>query len=292
MRSRPLPSAALLLALLTLTTGCQNVPVASQNDPAQEEWVKIFNGENLNGWTVKIAHHEVGDNYADTYRIEDGIMRVAYDKHTDFGERFSHIYWHEPLSHYRLLVEYRFTGELMHDAPNYARRNSGLMIHSQAPETMPKDQNFPISVEAQFLGGEGNEVRHTMNVCTPGTEIYMNGTMVEAHCTQSTSKTYAGDQWVTVEVEVLGNESVKHIIDGEVVLEYQTPEIGGGVVTGFDPAQKPDGKKLSEGYIALQGEGTPVDFRRVELLTLTGCMEPSAANYKSYYVNADNTSCE
>jgi hypothetical protein len=284
--------AFLASALLTLTTACQDAPVATQNDPAKQEWVKIFNGENLEGWTVKIAHHEVGDNYADTYRVEDGVLKVVYDKHADFEERFSHIYWHEPLSHYRLLIEYRFTGELMHDAPDYARRNSGVMIHSQAPETMPKDQNFPISVEAQFLGGEGDEVRHTMNVCTPGTEIYMNGALVEAHCTQSTSQTYAGDQWVTVEVEVLGNESVKHLIDGEVVLEYQTPEIGGGIVTGFDPAAKQDGKKLSEGYIGLQGEGTPVEFRRVELLSLTGCMEPTAANYKSYYVNADNSLCE
>ena len=292
MKSFPLTHAFLTAAALTLTFACSQQAPISQNDPARQEWVKIFNGENLDGWTVKIAHHEVGDNYADTYRIEDGIIKAAYDKHTDFEERFSHIYWHEPLSHYCLLIEYRFTGELMHDAPSYARRNSGVMIHSQAPETMPKDQNFPISVEAQFLGGEGDAVRHTMNVCTPGTEIYMNCAMVEAHCTQSTSRTYAGDQWVTVEVEVLGNASVKHLIDGEVVLEYQTPEIGGGIVTGFEPAQKPDGRKLSEGYIGLQGEGTPVDFRRVELLNLTGCMEPSAANYKSYYVNAENSLCE
>jgi hypothetical protein len=104
--------------------------------------------------------------------------------------------------------------------------------------------------------------------------------------------TYHGDQWVTVEVEVLGNESVRYLIDGEVVLEYQTPEIGGGIVTGFDPAMKEDGKKLSESYIALQGEGTPIDFRRVELLNLTGCMNPAAASYKSYYVNRDDSRCE
>ena len=281
------------LAVLVSVVACtQDAPVESQNNPDEEQWVGIFNGENLDGWTVKIAHHEVGDNYGDTYRVEDGMIRVVYDQHTDFEERFSHIYWEDPLSHYRLLIEYRFTGELLHDAPGYARRNSGVMIHSQAPETMPKDQNFPISVEAQFLGGEGDEVRHTMNVCTPATEIYMDGEMVEAHCTPSTSATYHGDQWVTVEVEVLGNESVRHLIDGEVVLEYQTPEIGGGIVTGFDPAMKEDGKKLSEGYIALQGEGTPIDFRRVELLNLTGSMDPAAANYKSYYVNRDDSTCE
>jgi hypothetical protein len=207
--------------------------------------------------------------------------------------RFGHLYYNEKLSHYRLRIEYRFVGEHMKDAPNYVRINSGVMVHSQAPETMPKAQNFPISVEAQFLGeaaGTTNS-RPTMNVCTPGTEIFMNGEMVKAHCTNSTSKTYRGEAWVTVEVEVLGSESVRHTIDGETVLEFQKPQIGGGVVTGFDPAVKKDGMLLSEGYIALQAEGQPIDFRRVELLNLSGCMNPKASNYKSYYIHRDDSKC-
>jgi hypothetical protein len=114
------------------------------------------------------------------------------------------------------------------------------MVHSQAPGTMPREQNFPISVEAQFLGetAGSTNARPTMNVCTPGTEIFMNGEMVKAHCTNSTSKTYRGEEWVTVEVEVLGSESVRHLIDGVTVLEFQKPQIGGGVVTGFYPAAK------------------------------------------------------
>jgi hypothetical protein len=288
-RSSRLACLGLLAALLGLTPFQAN----AQGDADPEDWVPIFNGKNLDGWTVKIAGHEVGDNYADTFRVENGILRAAYDKYSEFNMRFGHLYYNEKLSHYRLRIEYRFVGEHMKDAPNYVRINSGVMVHSQAPQTMPKEQNFPISVEAQFLGetaGSSNS-RPTMNVCTPGTEIFMNGEMVKAHCTNSTSKTYRGDVWVTVDVEVLGSESVRHIIDGETVLEFQKPQIGGGVVTGFDPAAKKDGMLLSEGYIALQAEGQPIDFRRVELLNLSGCTNPKASNYKSYYVHRDDSKC-
>jgi hypothetical protein len=288
---RPGSLASLVMLAAVLALGATGA--FAQTGSGAEDWVPIFNGKNLDGWTVKIAGHEVGDTYADTFRVEDGILRAAYDKYTEFNMRFGHLYYNEKLSHYRLRIEYRFVGEHMKDAPNYVRINSGVMVHSQAPETMPKDQNFPISVEAQFLGeAEGTtNSRPTMNVCTPGTEIFMNGEMVKAHCTNSTSKTYRGDVWVTVEVEVLGSESVRHIIDGETVLEFQKPQIGGGVVTGFDPAVKKDGMLLSEGYIALQAEGQPIDFRRVELLNLSGCMNPKASNFKPYYVHRDDSKC-
>lgn len=291
--SLPRPTRAFGIILLIALLAPWSDSGFAQGNPDQEEWVPIFNKKNLDGWTIKIAGHEVGDNYADTFRVEDGILRASYDKYEKFENRFGHLYYDNKLSHYRLIIEYRFVGEMMEDAPDYVRLNSGVMVHSQAPQTMPKDQNFPISVEAQFLGeapGTTNS-RPTMNVCTPGTEIFMDGKMVEAHCTNSTSDTYRGDQWVTVEVEVLGSEHVRHKIDGKVVLEYEMPQVGGGVVTGFDPAAKKDGMLLTEGYIALQAEGQPIDFRRVELLNLSGCMNPKASNYKSYYVDRDDSKC-
>jgi hypothetical protein len=293
-RGSPTPSklrAGRLAGLLVLL--CAVGSGQNQNDPNRKDWVPIFNGKNLDGWTVKIAGHEAGDNYRDTFRVENGVLRASYDKYADFSGRFGHLYYKEKLSHYILALEYRFVGTMMKDAPDYVRLNSGVMVHSQAPETMPKDQNFPISVEAQFLGETAGSTaaRPTMNVCTPGTEIFRNGAMVKAHCTNSSSQTYRGDQWVRVEVEVLGNDSVRHTIDGQTVLEFQKPQIGGGVVSGFDPAVKKDGTPLSDGYIALQAEGQPVDFRNVELLNLSGCMDPKALNFKSYYVHRDDSKC-
>ena len=263
------------------------------SDADLQDWVSIFNGKDLDGWVVKVAHHELGDNYRDTFRVEHGVLRVSYDKYQEFGGRFAHVYYREKLSHYVLSLEYRFVGEMMKDAPDYVRLNSGVMVHSQAPATILKDQNFPISVEAQFLGEAAGTTapRPTMNVCTPGTEISMKGQRVAAHCTSSSSATYRGDQWVRVEVEVLGSERVRHLVDGQAVLQYETPEIGGGVVTGFDPAVKRDGSPLRDGYVALQAEGQPVEFRNVRLLNLSGCMDPRAANYKSYFVHRDDTQC-
>ncbi len=270
---------ALLVLPLVAPTDWRSAPAA--------DWQAIFNGRNLDGWTVKLAHHEVGDNYADTFRVENGAIRVMYDKYGDFGARFGHLFYKQKLSHYVLALEYRFVGEQVKGGPSYARLNSGVMVHSQAPETILKDQDWPISVEAQFLAGG----RTTLNVCTPGTEIFMKGDLVKAHCTNSTSRIYGNDEWVAVEVEVLGSERVRHIIDGQTVLQYEKPTIGGGVATGFDPAIKKDGSVLEDGYIGLQAESQPVEFRKIRLLNLSGCMNPDSPAYRTYFARRDDARC-
>jgi len=275
-----------LLTLVTLSLLTQAAPTDWRTAPAGD-WQAIFNGRNLDGWVVKLAHHELGDNYADTFRVDNGVIRVAYDKYGDFGARFGHLFYDKKLSHYVLALEYRFVGEQVKGGPGYARLNSGVMVHSQAPATILKDQDWPISVEAQFLAGG----RTTMNVCTPGTEIEMKGAMVKAHCTNSTSRLYNDDGWVAVEVEVRGSERVRHLIGGVVVLQYEHPTIGGGVATGFDPAIKKDGAVLSEGYIGLQAESQPVEFRNIRLLNLAGCMNPASPAYRPYFVHREDTRC-
>src|SRR5690606_7290930 len=206
--------------------------------------------------------------------------------------RVGHIFFDQKFSHYRLRLEYRFTGEQLPDAPEWAYRNSGIMIHSQPPETMTRNQDFPISIEVQLLGGGDSGERPTANLCTPGTHVEMDGGLVTKHCVQSTSRTYRGDQWVQVEVLVLGSSRIEHIVEGETVLVYKKPQIGGGSVRHYDPSVKKDGKLLSSGYISLQSESHPVGFRNIELLNLAGCMDPKAENYKSYYQYPLEASCE
>jgi 3-keto-disaccharide hydrolase len=275
-----------LFALLTLSLLGFAAPTDWRSAPPTD-WQTIFDGRDLDGWVVKLAHHELGDNYADTFRVKDGVIQVMYDKYGDFGARFGHLFYDKKLSHYVLALEYRFIGEQIKGGPDYARLNSGVMVHSQAPATILKDQDWPISVEAQFLAGG----RTTMNVCTPGTEIFMKGEMVKVHCTNSTSRIYRDDEWVAVEVEVLGSERVRHIIGGQDVLQYEKPVIGGGVATGFDPAIKKDGTILEDGYIGLQAESQPVEFRNIRLLNLSGCTNPSSPAYRSYFVHRDDARC-
>lgn len=266
--------------------------VCAQTD--SDGWVELFNGEDLDDWTVKIRGYPTGENYANTFRVEDNLLTVGYEEYDgDYGDRFGHIFHKQAFSHYRILVEYRFVGEQAAGAPEWATRNSGVMLHSQDPYTMPDDQDFPISIEAQFLGGLGDgKPRPTANMCSPGTHIEYQGKFDDTHCINSASATFDGDQWVTVEALVLGSERVVHYVNGEAVMEYGNLTFGGGVVSGHRPEMKPEGEPLASGYISLQSESFPIQFRRVAILNLKGCMNPEAENYKSYFVEPDPESCE
>ncbi|MEK6479506.1 DUF1080 domain-containing protein [Catalinimonas sp. 4WD22] len=287
----------MLYLVLSLVWGCNQRPEKENginNTAHQENWIPIFNGKDIDDWIVKIHHHETGANYANTFRVEDGILKVRYDDYEgDFNDQFGHLYYKQPYSYYKLRMEYRFVGELHPGAPEYTLRNSGVMFHSQDPRTMPKEQNWPISVEMQFLGGLGDgNPRPTGNMCSPGTEVIYQGEMDPRHCINSSSETYEGDQWVKAELIVLGDSLITHLINGDTVLQYTKPQIGGGVVEGFDEEIKQDGKFLKEGFIAMQSEGQPIDFRNIELLNLEGCMNSQSANYKAYYVKSSPDKCE
>ena len=256
------------MALLAhMNTSCVNSdPFATAKEG---EWIQLFNGKDINDWIVKLNHHEIGDNYGDTFRVEDGILKVRYDQYDDFGERYGHLYYKRPFSHYHLAVEYRFSGKLHKGAPGYAIMNSGVMLHALDPETMLKDQNWPISIELQFLAGlPDGKPRATGNVCTPGTHVFYNGKLTEKHIVKSSADTYQPGEWVRAEAIVRGNESITHIINGREVLKYTKPQIGGGVVDGYDPAVFVEGQPLRSGFIGLQAEGQPVEFRKVEIKLL------------------------
>ena len=240
-----------------------------RNTNSQKGWISMFNGQDLNNWTVKIHHHEVGDNYGQTFRVKDKVIQVRYDQYEAFKERYGHLYFNQPFSYYHLSFEYRFVGEWRKDAPTYTILNSGVMFHSQDPRTMPKEQDWPISVEMQLLAGlPDGKPRPTGNMCSPGTDVIYQGKIDPRHCIESSSKTYQGEQWVRADLIVLGDSLITHIINGETVLQYSKPQIGGGVANRYDPAIKQDGKLLKSGFIALQSEGQPVDFRNIKILDL------------------------
>lgn len=253
----------LSLAILALS-GCSSIQPGNKAG-----WTNLFNGRDIKDWNVKINHHELGDNFANTFRVEDGMIKIRYDQYGAFNDQFGHLYYKKPFSHYRLLVEYRITGEWKADAPSYTISNSGIMFHSQDPKTMLKDQDWPISIEFQLLAGlEDGKPRPTGNMCSPGTDVIYQGKIDSRHCIESTSKTYKKEEWVTAELIVLGDSLITHLINGDTVLQYAKPQIGGGVVNNFNPAVKLDGKLLKEGFIALQSEGQPVDFRKVAIMEL------------------------
>jgi len=235
--------------------------------------IQLFNGKDLKNWTPKIRNHKVGDNYKNTFRVEDGLLKVRYDGYDNFNFQYGHLFYNKEFSAYLLRVTYRFVGEQVNGGEDWAWRNSGAMLHGQDPNTMGVDQDFPISIEGQLLGGNGKDERTTSNLCTPGTNVVIDNKLFTPHCISSTSKTYAGDQWVTADFLVLGDSLVQHILDNKVVLQYNKPQIGGGNVSGFDPKVKKDGQLLSKGTISLQSESHPIDFKKVELYDLEPYMK-------------------
>jgi hypothetical protein len=255
-------TAAALLCVLAFA-------LAAGADDAEDkgEWIQLFNGKNLDGWKVKITGYDLGDNYGDTFRVEDGILKVCYDQYEKFDGKFGHIFYEKPFSHYIIRVEYRFVGEQAPGGPGWAFRNSGIMLHGQPPETMRKDQNFPVSVELQLLGGGETGERSTGNVCTPGTHVVIDGELVTRHCINSTSKTYRGDQWVTIEVEVHGNGITKSIVEGETVFEFSKPQLDEKDADARKLIKDGD-KMLYGGSISLQAESHPCEFRKIELKIL------------------------
>lgn len=293
------------LLILMIFISCQSP--STSNNPDEEVWMSLFNGKDLAGWDIKITGREVGDNFQNTYVVQDSMIRISYDEYEEFGDAFGHMYYQQPFSHYKLRFDYRFTGEQLKGGATWNVRNSGIMLHSQSAQSNELAQTFPVSVELQLLGGLDEGERTTANVCTPGTAVVMGDTVNYTHCISSTSQTYHGDQWVHAEAIVMGGEYMIFLVEGDTVLSFDFPQIGGGFVGSRE--EKADwetvggitrdqqmwkdqaGEILTEGYIALQAESHPIDFKNIELLDLCGCKDPKATNYKSYYVKDAPEKC-
>lgn len=297
-----IPTICLLCVFLIVMQGCTNTQAANP-ESSRQEWVSLFNGKDLTGWDIKITGSPMNENYKNTFRVQDSMLRIVYDQYTTFDDRFGHLYYQTPYSYYMLKFQYRFTGNQTPGGATWNVRNSGIMIHSQSAKSVNINQDFPVSLEVQLLGGLDKGDRPTGNVCTPGTQVHIQNSLRTDHCISSSSKTYNGDQWVSMTVVVLGDSVIKHIVEGDTVLTYNKPQIGGGFVGKEHNWTKAnitdsaywiskDGTPLKEGYIALQAESHPIDFKKIELLNLEGCMDPKAKNYKSYFIKADNSQCK
>lgn len=263
LRTYPACAAtALLLALLA-------APALAQEEASDDGWIALFNGKDLTGWAPKVTGYELGENPGDTFRVEDGVLKVSYDAYDDFGGKFGHLFYEQPFSKYRLRVEYRFVGDQCPGGPGWAIRNNGVMFHGQDPKTMRVDQEFPVSIEAQLLGGAESGERPTGNLCTPGTNVVIDDTLVTQHCTNSKSPTYRGDDWVTFELEVNGSGTVRHIVNGEVVMEYEQPQLDPSDADAKALIEQRDGQLLIDGgTISIQAESHPTEFRKIEILPL------------------------
>lgn len=249
----------LILSFLCSFYGCH------KND--KNKWVKIFNGEDLSGWVVKIKGHPIGVNYKNTFIVEDGVLKINYNEYDTFDDSFGHIFYNKELSNYRIRLQYRFTEVQLEGAPEWATLNSGVMIHCEDPKNMAIDQQFPVCIEAQLMGGiNQGEARATGNLCTPGSAALVDTTFITRPCFQSSSETFYGDQWVTFEAEVRNDSIIKHFINGENVLTYTKPHVDEGMPDNAAYWKTKIGTPLKKGFISLQSESHSMEFKNIEVL--------------------------
>ncbi|GAA4233233.1 DUF1080 domain-containing protein [Postechiella marina] len=301
------PTSILALIIILCVWSCKFDKKAENKFVEKEDWIALFNGKDLTGWDIKITGLDINDNYKETFVVEDSMLRITYDNYENFEDKFGHLYYKTPFSYYKLSFDYRFTGNQIPGGSHWNVRNSGVMLHSQSAASNEYNQNFPVSVEFQLLGGlNDNKERTTANVCTPGTAVVMGDTLNYKHCISSNSKTYFGDQWVHAEAIVMGGESMTFIVEKDTVLSFKLPQVGAtepnkqykgenwdkwGMPKTKEAWSKKAGEVITEGYIALQAESHPIDFKNINLLDLCGCMDKKAKNYKSYYVKNKPETC-
>jgi hypothetical protein len=269
-RLRPL----FVIALFCTLASCAEKPKVLVGAPTGA-WISLFNGKDLDGWSVKIAGQDFNDNYRDTFRVQDGLLKVSYQGYDKFGNRFGSLFYKQKFSHYWIRAEYRFVGDLAPGAPRWAYKNSGIQLHSQAPETMRKEQEWPVSVEFDIVGGRFIGSRPTGDVCQNGTRVLVGGAPLKEQCSKVGDITIRDDQWTTALAEVDGGKRVRQIVNGALVVEYTDLTLDEANVDARRLLAAGAGKALTSGYISLQSNGAPIEFRRVEVLPIDDA--PTAA---------------
>ena len=230
-----------------------------------KKWVSLFNGKNLDNWKPKIAGYKLGENFGNTFRVEDGILSTRYDKYDSFSNRFGALYYEKKFTSYRLKVEYRFVGNTAPGAPSWGYRDGGIQYHCQPPATVGLQQPFPVCLEYNLHGGKGKDERPVGEICTSGMYVEINGKRNSSYCTPpAVKRTFHGDQWVTLEIDVQGDK-ITHYVNGEEILHYENPRYDPNHAIGKTFIVNGD-DKVKDGYISLQSNSHPIDFRKIEIM--------------------------
>lgn len=241
--------------------------IASPLNAQEAEWKSIFNGKDLTGWTPKLRGYELGEDPKETFVVRDGVMAVDYSNYEKWNDDYGHIFYESEFSNYRIRLEYRFIGEQLENGPGWATANSGIMLHCQKPETMGKDQNFPVSLEFQLLG-KFDGPRTTANLCTPGTYVTIDDEVNKNHCITTETQGATIGEWQTAEAEVRGGKIIKHLINGEVAIEYTDAKLDEADGDAKPLIEMQGNNDLTSGWISLQSESHPCEFRKIEILEL------------------------
>lgn len=253
----------LLSFLLLFMLACTAAKKGAEKQESKN-WVRLFNGKNLDGWTPKFAGYKAGENFNNTFRVADGILQVRYDQYQQFNNTFGALYYNKKFTNYRLKVEYRFVGDTTKGAPSWGFRDGGIQYHCQPPATMLLGQAFPVCLEYNLHGGDGTGERPTGEICANGIYVEIAGKRNASYCTlPNVKRTFVGDDWITAEIDVR-DSVITHFVNGEKILEFRNPRFDSAHALGKTFII--DGNNtVKDGYISLQSNSHPMDFRKIEI---------------------------
>ena len=83
-------SIHLIPLLLALLIAC-NPGTEKKQTAETEEWIQLFNGKDLEGWTIKLNKHPLNENFNNTFRVENGFMITRYDQYVHTPHQTGHI---------------------------------------------------------------------------------------------------------------------------------------------------------------------------------------------------------
>jgi len=207
---------------------------------AKAQTRSLFNFKNFDGWHIDVPAMDNNSGAKTPFIIRNGMLVSLADPQ-------GHIITDSVYKNYRLEVEYRFAGK-----PG----NCGVLVHASTPRILYA--MFPKAIEAQLMHKNAGDFWCIgEDISVPDMEKRRgpkkNWGSVDGkerrikNLTDDSEKPVG--QWNVMKVECLGNE-VKVWVNGDLVNH------------GFNCT-------VSQGQIALQAEGSEVEFRKVDFTPIT-----------------------
>ena len=207
---------------------------------AEPESIALFNGKDLTGWHADIPALDNNPDGDSAFVVRDGNL-------VSLGNPKGHLITDDEYKDYRLEVEYRFPGK-----PG----NCGVLVHSSTPRALYK--MFPKSIEVQMMHNNAGDFWCIVEDITVPEMEKRRGPKEKWGITEGKARRIVNltdgsekplKEWNTMVVECLG-DAVKVWVNGDLVNH---------------------GTKCTatKGQIALQAEGSEVEFRKVELTPIT-----------------------
>jgi hypothetical protein len=229
---------SILISVAFLALGCQRTTNSIQQELPQPLSISLFNGHSLEGWHADVPAMDTS-SVSSPFIVRDGLL-------VSLGTPGGHLITDDEYSNYTLEVEYRFAG-----TPG----NCGVLVHASTPRALYK--MFPKSIEVQMMHENAGDFWCIVEDITVSDMVARRGPKAEWGITEgklrripnlTDSSEHAVGQWNTMVVRC-SNDSITVIVNGDLVNQ------------GFDCT-------ATSGNIAVQAEGSEVEFRKVVLTPL------------------------